>query len=110
MIKHPVKTRVILPKPNELFVDCDDSDHVQIAFNRLNRLTNLKWIRPIWVSCSPSKTRGHWHIIVTLKDDIGVLERITLQLILGSDPDRELYSYARWKNQAPYPILFIEEN
>lgn len=104
------KPRVILPENNQLLIDCDNNEAVQSCFRRLNRLARLGWVRPILVSCSPSKTRGHWHIIVDLHQDVAAGERVLLQLLLGSDPDRELYNYARVKNGARFPILFIEEN
>lgn len=51
---------------------------------------------------------GHWHVTITLKHELPVMERILLQCALGSDPVRELLNWARVRKDDPVPILFIE--
>lgn len=102
---------VVLPKPNELFVDIDSADALatfKVAIKKIEEgftdsLTYNQ--RP-----SPSGREGRFHITVTLPRNVkSHEERILLQALLGSDPIRELVSWGRVQRRAPEPTLFFEK-
>lgn len=102
---------VVYPKPNELFIDIDTEQQrtqFKICFNILLKIaayTGSKCIeRP-----SPSGKSGRYHITVTLPGPVDELERIMLQAMLGSDPLREILSYARLVAGDPRPVCFFEK-
>lgn len=100
----------LAPKPNELFVDIDDEQSME-AF-ALRRAIFDRHILPLpgLVEAVPSKSGrpGKFHITLQLERDITDLERVLFQLMLGSDPVRELLSYRRILNGDPHATLFFE--
>lgn len=100
---------VILPNPNQLFVDIDSEDALAIFVNRVGEIR--KWVDLDYlVNSSPSGRKGHYHIYVTLTRNItSENERILLQLLLGSDPSREVMSWARVVAGNSAPTLFFEK-
>lgn len=102
--------RVVTPKPNELQIDID-SFHQMAVFGR-NRIILERYLRikECFIWPSPSGEEGHFHVRVVLEKPItSPLERIALQAILGSDPVRELFSYARWKRGDQEPTILFEK-
>ena len=97
---------VVLPDEFSLQVDIDNQENFVLFNNRLDYLKNwydLKYKK------TPSKKGGeHLHITVCLDKVINPLERIFLQLYLGSDSTREFLSFQRIKNKDPNPTLFFE--
>jgi hypothetical protein len=104
----------VLPKSNELFVDIDSDDALKVfeanfpLFEKLHPVTGLRK--------TPSKTPGHFHIIVTLKADLPSAggnqryqdeSRIYWQLLLGSDPMREMLALHHLREGHP-PTVFFE--
>lgn len=98
---------VLLPKDNELFIDLDSEDALTLFNKRLKRLGT--WHNTTDKQISPSKKKNHYHAIVTLETNIDPMQRIFLQLFLGSDPIRELLSLQRILIKDPHPTLFIEK-
>jgi hypothetical protein len=52
-----------------------------------------------------STTKDHYHIIVEMPFEMDNEQRIIWQLLLGSDPVRELLSMFRILNNDPFPSL-----
>lgn len=53
---------------------------------------------------------GNWHVIIDMDKPLPAAERILLQLLLGSDPVRELLNYRRVLNGVENPIrLFMTQ-
>jgi hypothetical protein len=100
-----------VPADNELFLDFDNAqqwnEFIQNRFPALNRiLPGCKYVS------TPSVSRGvHRHVVVTLPRTVkSEYERLAMQGALGSDPMRELLSWARIeKGASKYPTLFFEK-
>lgn len=100
--------RVIWPEPCELFIDID-SEHALTRFEErfalLTKSVGRKWAHVI----RPSATLGHYHVTVTMHRPVtSEVERILLQLILGSDSNRELFSWVRHELDARPVSCFFE--
>jgi hypothetical protein len=95
------------PKPNELQIDIDNPRALRrygIIYAILYRHGIAKgWRERIL----PSRTRGHVHIIITMRERRPLLERIGLQAILCSDPSREAFNYCRAKLHHKYPVVLF---
>ncbi len=81
------------PEPDELFVDLDGPD----ARERFDRgralLTAIEFGHDedqFAVVITPSRRPGHEHAVVNLHRPLDPYERIAYQLLLGSDPTREV--------------------
>lgn len=98
---------VLLPEGNELFIDLDSEDSLKLFNKRLKSLG--VWHSTADKRVTPSAKKNHYHAIITLKANIDPMQRIFLQLFLGSDPIRELLSLQRILMEDPYPTLFIEK-
>lgn len=99
--------QVVFPGPYQLQVDLDTQD----AINTFREnLTILEWLIGVKDSdVTPSRTVGKFHGWVTLFKPVqSNMERVLLQACLGSDPKRELLSYARILQRDEHPTLFIE--
>ena len=99
---------VVLPKDNELFIDIDDLESMQTFEERIDRIEAFIFVESVVKHKSRSNDPDKFHITVTLRHDINAIERILLQLLLGSDSTREMLSYFRVKDDDPHPTLFIE--
>ena len=87
--------QVVRPEKDELFVDLDSSEQMLLFKSRLPDIS--KFISTSAVTrASSSGEEGHYHAYVRLNRPVkSEEERILLQLLLGSDPTRELLSWAR---------------
>lgn len=102
---------ISLPGPRDLFIDIDSAaalevfDKQLVRFRRCIRLAEVVAARP-----SKSGAAGRYHIVVRVTDGdpLDPLERISYQLMLGSDPTRELLSWMRVLAGMPHPTLFFE--
>ena|ERR1700738_822730 len=92
---------------NELQIDLDQVTLRQFH-KRLGVLRGLDQVKIVHVSEQPSKTAGHWHVTITLEDELPAMERVLLQCALGSDPVREMLNWARIRKADPVPVMFIE--
>lgn len=99
---------IVLPKPNELFVDIDNDLAFLTFWKNYNKLQNFYAIvgEPK-ITNSPSG-EGHHHIVVTLEKPVEPTERIILQAFLGSDLTREFLGLQRIILNDPRPTLFLE--
>ena len=78
---------VLYPKPNELFIDLDNTADEDLFYEHFNTLCEL------WPAarCEVHGSRGgHKHAVVTLPEAVTDLERAALQAAMGSDRKREL--------------------
>lgn len=101
---------VILPQPNELFLDLDSAAHwAAYAFNLPKFALHIAGQLNEKVTASKSGDENRRHVVLTLDKDVTPLERIMFQLMLGSDSKRELLSYIRFINDDPNPTLFYEK-
>lgn len=97
-----------LPEPRELQCDLDNQVAVKAFKAGVKLLKESNHYEVEKVSLRKSFTKGHYHGRVFLKESVSNHERITLQLLLGSDIVRELLSWGRYLNSDPHPTLFIE--
>ena len=99
--------KVIFPKEKELFVDIDDEESMKIYHKRIDMLKSLFYCKSeIKVSQSG---HPHCHIYINTDRIFTNIERILLQLFLGSDVIHEFLSYKDYVNGESYPVLFFEK-
>ena len=97
---------IFYPSEYELALDFDTKEQLEYFYQIFERFCSEHSSGNFSFKEYSSKTKGHCHVIVTLpfriKSDI---ERVAYQLILGSDPVREMLSIFRIWNEDPYPSL-----
>jgi hypothetical protein len=114
------------PAANELFVDIDDEESLKVFERGLKALKNFyphDLVQVVRRTASPSGKPHHLHIVIR----IGVLEselprdkkptakiftneeRLAYQLLLGSDPKREILGFAHIKAGEERPTRFFEK-
>lgn len=99
---------VVVAKPNELQFDLDElggkSRLEDFLADRLSRrFIGLK--SEYWDSKS-----GNRHCVVTLPEELPVVERIALQVMGGSDPIREYAALNCHNMGSEHPILLFKPN
>jgi len=105
---------VVLPEPDELFIDVDDQEGF-VQLRRGLEAAAAAGIRIKEKKRIASKTPGHWHVYLTVQADarsftITKLLRVALQACLGSDRKRELLSLARIMHHIERPpTVFFED-
>lgn len=97
---------VIEPGPRELFVDIDNEEDMERCRQAVIFLG--KHVVSKKQSPSSSGRRGRYHVTITLDHDLGNIERICLQAIVGSDWRRELLSYKAHRRGVATPSVFFE--
>lgn len=100
--------RVVLPKPNELFIDIDSARALE-DFEEASAILGDEF--PGWTfvrAPSASGKKDHFHITVTLPRPVTELERICLQAALGSDRKRELLAFIAHRRGYATPTVFFE--
>ena len=99
--------QVVLPTPYQLFIDID-SDEMYAEYKK-RLLQAEKHYHMSHVQIAPSKSGlPNRHITITLGGKVEPMERLLLQLFLGSDPTREFLGLQRIKHDDPHPTLFLE--
>ena len=98
---------VTYPKPNELFVDIDCEKDLAIFHSHIFKLEGR--VVSFTVNPSPSGEPGHYHARVTMGKDLGDLERVCLQTLLGSDRLHELLSWLRIERKSPAVTVLFEK-
>jgi hypothetical protein len=103
------KLKVILPKPNEIFIDIDsDSQYADFITQKNEFIDNVGGIER--VIAYPSKSGlPHRHIIITLNKDYTPLEQIALCYFFGSDTTRNDLAVYQAIEGLPTPICFFEK-
>lgn len=82
-------------RARELLIDID-SEPALTAFHRLIAAFRAHESAVYSWALSPSGEPGHYHVTVTLdRELVDETERILLQVLLGSDPMRELLAWRR---------------
>lgn len=101
---------VVVPAPNQLFLDFDNAVDFGLYKQRLRIFEhNVCPVEGTKETASRSRKPGHYHVVVTLARKVTPVERILFQALLGSDGKRELLSYVRVLNGDPVPTLFFEK-
>jgi hypothetical protein len=100
---------VLVPKPNQLFIDCDDLEGNNWFNMNIGKVDEQVGPLEIEWLPSPSGTLHHHHIVVTCSRDLTDIERIAMQAFLGSDRKREALSWVRLVNGDPQPTLFYQK-
>lgn len=100
--------RIVLPAPNQLFIDIDTNEAYEHFKKQLSILDESVGTK---MQEYPSKSGlPHRHITITL--DFAVLhswQRLALQAALGSDPIREVLACVQLLYGDENPSLFSEE-
>lgn len=101
---------ILFPQKDELFIDIDSNDSFEVFCENFRLLKDARIIvgePKVW----PSKSGlPHRHIIVKVNSLVlARLDKITLQLILGSDRKHEMWSYLASVAGHPNPTLFFEK-
>jgi hypothetical protein len=100
--------RVVIPEPNQLFLDIDDSESFLVFVANIGILGDLAESQSI--KPSPSGKAGRFHITVTLSRPVkDAFERIALQALLGSDRKHETLSWRAALAGMPNPTVFFEK-
>jgi hypothetical protein len=99
---------LLFPKPNELFIDHDDSipSYQNNVFSRFMAHLECRYLvlnTKHWKSKS-----GNNHRVIVLADNLDIVERIALQVMAGSDPIREMYSLWSHKDGFDHPICLFK--
>lgn len=101
--------KIILPKQNELLIDIDGEDAMHTFFKVLPLIQEYVGVESWNARPSKSGDPNRQHITVILARFVEPAERITLQLMLGSDPRREALSWIELQNGDKFPTLFYEK-
>lgn len=97
---------VVLPKPNQLFIDIDSEAGFALFMDQMERLRQFEFA---YMTVTPSASGfPNRHIVVDLDRDVSDIERIAFQAAMGSDPIRELLGLIRVSHGDPHPTLFLE--
>ena len=100
--------RLVIPKPNELFIDLDDENEWPHLHAMLGVLASngVAFAEPMRTTTSPG---GNTHVYLTLDRDVDPVTRIALQACCGSGRRRELLSLLRiLLNLKREPTVFFE--
>lgn len=104
---NPEEFEVILPKPNQFFIDIDDEKQRETVEYRLQELSKeyeLTYTTSISKSGLP-----HQHIIVSFDREFTQIERLLWQAALGDDPKRVLVSFCHMLNGEENVTRFFEK-
>jgi len=100
--------KVVLPDEYTLQIDIDTKEAYELMVNRLVDLTMWDYW-PIIEKDEVSFTgEPHRHVYIRVAKKLEILERIALQMYLGSDSKRELLSIIRYTMNDPAPTKFFE--
>jgi len=99
---------VIFPAENQLLIDIDSDRAFDVYIAMKPLLEKYYGIREEKVAYSRSGTPKR-HITVDLFRTITNEERITLQVMMGSDRVREFLGLIQLGNGDPHPVLFLEK-
>jgi hypothetical protein len=100
---------VAFPTDDELQLDIDDTAAARL-FDLRKSMVHRHWIIDSTTRReSKSGNSQRFHLTVKLSRKVTPLERIALQMFLGSDPKRELFSLIRTTQNDPNPTLFFEK-
>ena len=105
---------IVLPNPNELFVDLDSEQAYELFLAQIEVLKQILDVTE--VSTYPSKSGlpcRHARVTVRIPNTrggtLGAMERLALQTMLGSDRRCEILRYMRHCFNDPNSTLFLEK-
>lgn len=99
---------IIYPEDDELLINIDTKEQLEIFIERTEYLT--RFFEFDFEIDESQSGPPHYHIRVKFEDMIlDDMDRIFLQLFLGSDPTREFLSFLRIQKGEDYPTLFLEK-
>lgn len=102
---------VIVPEPNQLFIDLDSDESRKRYEKSLALLRERFWFEE--VSMTPSKTEGHFHAILKIPEVLMPMDKSTkllFQACLGSDLSRELLAWIAVSEGITHPqTVFFEK-
>lgn len=94
---------VVHGKPNRLLLDLDSLVAYKTYIKNRKRLDNdldMECVFFKWESKSNNR-----HVMISLPKELPVMERLFLQLYLGSDPTKEFLSYIRHLNSVDSELV-----
>lgn len=100
---------VVLPQPNQLQIDID-SDELLSEFE--SRFETFQWreaFKPKKVDVKNSQHPGHYHVTITLSEDVTEWQRLALQAALGDDPMRSYLNAMRAQFGVKNPSRLFEK-
>lgn len=96
---------VVYPADNEIQLDIDSEEQYKKFLLTLCKLE--KYIDFPAFTVVPSSTPGHCHVTLSMGTPISMWQRLALQSVLCSDPDRELFNCARALTGDERPTLLF---
>ena len=93
---------------NEAFVDWDSANDMYSGLMQWRLIQEYGHWQGYTLDWSPSRTRGHYHAVVTATGPLSNMQRIFIAMLLRTDPNSARLNYCRVLADAPWPILFIE--
>ncbi len=97
---------VIIPDDNTLLIDIDDDEQYAIHQKRIKRLVDITDFTSD--ECVSTSGLPHRHIILTTNTKFSIVERLFLQVWLGSDNVKERLSFIRYLNDDSNPTLLVK--
>lgn len=102
--------KVIQPTPRQIQLDIDGHRALAVHTRQWHLLRAFHAPARRWKArITPSSTRGHVHVTVTLPRARPLTERILLAVLLGDDLKRGLFNYARALRRSKVPVAFFED-
>lgn len=103
---------VVLPKPNELFIDIDNDEDYEVYEQNLAIFKANELQRGLLIHVKEKVSKSglpNRHITLTFGRTFTALERINLQAMLGSDRKHEFLSLISLAAGHPSPTMFFEK-
>lgn len=104
----------VIPDDWTLQIDCDTrkqllyyKQRLRFVRGRLGSYGKLKSWR-LYPKITRSRN-GNYHVTIRSTERLTMIERICLQTLLGSDPNREMFNFFRYLNGSRFPVLFYEK-
>jgi hypothetical protein len=107
--------RVVIPEPNELQLDYDVPEEAEMVVKTVDAQRIIDRLNGAGLGLKIVKTTrspgGNHHVYVQSDVNLDPMARIIIQLLLGSDPMREMLSFLRIHTGAKRPpTLLYEKN
>lgn len=100
--------KVVQPGPRDIQVDLDGL-RALLTFGRQWRMLEAHGLTRGWrVRTTPSRTRNHTHVTITLPRARPLRDRVLLAALLGDDLKRAAFNYVRTVRRRRIPVAFFE--
>lgn len=90
-------------RSNEIFLDLDSRRAMSRAFQVLRRAIQTKKLNVADVWLYSTSTPSHAHLILVLKENLTMVEKVGWALWMGSDRIRSVYVLERWRQKVRCP-------